>query len=77
MVDLHAHVLPGLDDGPETLAEAVEMLSDVVATGVTTVVATPHVSDRYPVTPDQIKEVKDKVGNRPLPFTPEELSQVP
>jgi protein-tyrosine phosphatase len=56
VVDLHAHVLPGLDDGPATLAEAVEMLSEVVATGVTTVVATPHVSDRYPVTPDQISD---------------------
>ena len=70
MVDLHAHVLPGLDDGPETLAEAVEMLSDVVATGVTTVVATPHVSDRYPVTPDQISDsvatVKAALAERSL-----------
>lgn len=42
MIDLHAHVLPGLDDGPADLGEAVAMCRVAAADGVTTVVATPH-----------------------------------
>lgn len=51
MVDLHTHVLPGVDDGPATLAEAVDLVAAAAATGVVTIVATPHVSARYPNTP--------------------------
>lgn len=42
MIDLHVHVLPGLDDGPADLGEAVEMCRMAAADGVTTLVATPH-----------------------------------
>ncbi|HPC83736.1 MAG TPA: hypothetical protein P5234_10525 [Thermoanaerobaculaceae bacterium] len=42
MIDIHVHVLPGLDDGPENLGEAAEMCRMAAADGVTTVVATPH-----------------------------------
>lgn len=42
MIDLHAHVLPGVDDGPESLAEAVAMCRLAWQTGCTTMVATPH-----------------------------------
>lgn len=48
MIDLHAHVLPGLDDGPATLAESLEILAAAAAEGVTRLAATPHVSARYP-----------------------------
>lgn len=44
MIDIHAHVLPGLDDGPYTLEEAVKMARLAVRDGVRTVVATPHVA---------------------------------
>lgn len=42
MIDLHAHVLPGIDDGPETLDEAVAMLRVAHEDGITVLVATPH-----------------------------------
>lgn len=42
MIDLHVHVLPGLDDGPGDLAEAVEMCQIAAADGIATLVATPH-----------------------------------
>lgn len=42
-IDIHAHILPGLDDGPETPEESLEMASAFVKAGYTTVVATPHV----------------------------------
>ncbi len=42
MVDLHVHMLPGLDDGPEELEEALEMAGVYEAAGFSRVVATPH-----------------------------------
>ncbi len=42
MLDLHCHILPALDDGPKTLAEALEVARFCVADGITHIVATPH-----------------------------------
>jgi protein-tyrosine phosphatase len=50
MIDLHTHVLPGVDDGPATIDESLEMLADSAASGVRAVAATPHVRDDYPTT---------------------------
>lgn len=41
-VDLHTHILPGVDDGAENLAEALEMLNIAVSNGTTHLVLTPH-----------------------------------
>ena len=41
-VDLHAHVLPGVDDGPEDWDQAMEMLKRAAQGGTSIVVATPH-----------------------------------
>ena len=43
MIDLHAHILPGLDDGAESLEESVEMCRISYEDGVRTIVATPHI----------------------------------
>lgn len=48
MIDLHFHLLPGVDDGPATTLEAVDLARAAVAAGTDTVVATPHVSWRWP-----------------------------
>lgn len=42
MIDLHCHILPGIDDGPKTLEEAVEMCRMAAADGCRAMVATPH-----------------------------------
>ncbi len=42
MIDLHLHLLPGVDDGALDLAQAVAMCRQAVADGCTTLVATPH-----------------------------------
>ncbi|RJP36488.1 MAG: phosphotransferase [Desulfobacteraceae bacterium] len=42
MIDLHSHILPGLDDGPETLEQSIEMARLYEKAGFTAVVATPH-----------------------------------
>ena len=47
MIDLHSHLLHGLDDGARDLDEAVAMARSMVADGVRVVAATPHVHPRY------------------------------
>lgn len=42
MVDMHSHILAGVDDGPETLDEAVRMLRKAVDEGLTDIIATSH-----------------------------------
>lgn len=49
MIDTHCHLLPGLDDGPPTLAAARELAVQLARQGISEVVCTPHLSRRYPV----------------------------
>ncbi|MGG2063448.1 tyrosine-protein phosphatase [Bacillus sp. S14(2024)] len=42
MIDLHCHILPGVDDGPQTVTESIAMAKQAVAEGIHTIVATPH-----------------------------------
>lgn len=46
LVDIHNHILPGLDDGPRTIEEALLLAENAVANGITHVIATPHHLDR-------------------------------
>lgn len=55
MIDLHSHILPGLDDGARSLDEALEIASAAAADGITTIAATPHVRDDYPTTPEEME----------------------
>jgi protein-tyrosine phosphatase len=45
--DVHLHVLPGVDDGPADLGEALALAADAVADGTTVAVATPHIRPGY------------------------------
>jgi protein-tyrosine phosphatase len=48
MIDLHCHVLPGIDDGPATVEGAIALARGARADGITTIAATPHVDASYP-----------------------------
>jgi protein-tyrosine phosphatase len=50
VIDLHSHILPGLDDGARTLDDALEIARAAVSDGITTIAATPHVREDYPTT---------------------------
>ncbi|MCB1687067.1 MAG: capsular biosynthesis protein [Halioglobus sp.] len=43
MIDLHCHLLPGVDDGPDSLDEALDMARLAVANGISHSVITPHI----------------------------------
>jgi protein-tyrosine phosphatase len=45
--DIHCHCLPGLDDGPASIEEALALCQALALDGITTVVATPHQLGRY------------------------------
>lgn len=42
MIDLHCHILPGIDDGAQDLAQSLEMAAAAQEEGIHTIVATPH-----------------------------------
>jgi protein-tyrosine phosphatase len=72
-VDIHAHLLPVVDDGPPDLDQALEMASTAVASGIATIVATPHLNSMFPkVRPEQIaarcRHLSAKLERRGIPL---------
>jgi protein-tyrosine phosphatase len=69
MIDIHTHVLPGLDDGASSLEESVRMLAVAAAAGTTDLVATPHANLKYRFDPElarrKLSELQDAAG--PVP----------
>lgn len=72
MIDLHAHLLPGLDDGPASLAGSVDMGRAAHAAGIRTMVCTPHMIDRYPTDPrvavEQVELVREALDVAGVPL---------
>jgi protein-tyrosine phosphatase len=64
MVDIHCHLLPGLDDGPETMEESVDMAEMAIADGITHIVATPHANDMYAFDSDRNLELCRELAAR-------------
>ncbi len=59
VIDLHCHVLPGIDDGPATIEGSLDLARAAQQGGLKTLVATPHVSWRYVNGPKVIREGVD------------------
>jgi protein-tyrosine phosphatase len=57
MIDLHSHVLPGIDDGPAALSGSREILDAAIADGITHLVATPHVRSDWPTKPEVMERL--------------------
>jgi protein-tyrosine phosphatase len=53
MVDIHCHILPGVDDGARTWEESLAMCELAAADGIGTIVATPHMFDGVHRTPEK------------------------
>jgi protein-tyrosine phosphatase len=65
VIDLHAHVLPGIDDGPSRMAESIALVRASERDGVTTLALTPHVRDDHPaVVPDELPARRDELAKR-------------
>lgn len=56
-VDIHNHILPGIDDGAATVEDSLSLISKFSELGIRDFIATPHImNDYYPNTPKVIKE---------------------
>ncbi len=71
MIDLHAHILPGYDDGVRSLEEARKLARSSAAEGVTAIAATPHVRADYPTTPERmlrgVERLRDDFATAGIP----------
>lgn len=64
MVDIHCHILPGLDDGAKTMEIAVEMAESAIADGITHVIGTPHSNAEYTFNPELVRERRNELQAR-------------
>ncbi len=62
LVDIHNHILPGIDDGAKTVDESIGLINGFKNLGVTNFICTPHIMHNYyPNTPETIKSSYDKL----------------
>ncbi len=76
VIDLHSHVLVGIDDGPTEVAAALALLRALVDDGVERVCATPHVTPEYPTSVDRrdqaLEALREAARSEVLPITVEQ-----
>lgn len=72
MIDLHCHILPGIDDGAAALEDSLALAEAFVREGIETVAATPHLSPDYPTPPETIPravaEVREAIDRAGIPL---------
>lgn len=61
MIDIHAHVLPSVDDGSKSMDETLALLTEEEKLGVTDVICTPHLRTKYRAEKPELVELVDKV----------------
>ena len=78
MIDIHAHILPGADDGAKNWDQTLQMARLAVEDGITVMVATPHLYKGRSVDPSQLNtraiilqhvaQLKDKLYEEKIPL---------
>ena len=68
MVDIHSHIVYGVDDGARTIENSIAMLEMAAASGTTDIVATPHSDLKYSYDPELVKsriaELQSRMGDK-------------
>jgi protein-tyrosine phosphatase len=75
VIDTHCHLLPRIDDGPKTATDSVRLARRLRDEGITTVVCTPHFSDRWP-TPTLVSRERHDELRRALEVVAVELETI-
>lgn len=75
MVDFHTHILPGIDDGSQSIGESVTLLRMQMRQGVHSVVATPHFYADS-TSPEQFLEARNRAWQQLKPYLWPELPEV-
>jgi tyrosine-protein phosphatase YwqE len=61
-VDMHSHLIPGIDDGSQSMDQTIALLAKFQSLGYKKVITTPHImSDSYPNTPEIIRSGLEEV----------------
>lgn len=73
-VDMHSHLIPGVDDGVQNIDESLESVKILYEAGYHHLITTPHImSDYYPNTPDNLRQELEKlrkaIADANLPVT--------
>lgn len=74
MIDLHCHILPGIDDGADTLTDSIDMAEKAVSQGITHILCTPHHNNGKYVNPkveviEKVAVLQAELDRRNLPLT--------
>ncbi|WP_225420372.1 tyrosine-protein phosphatase [Lapidilactobacillus bayanensis] len=74
LIDLHCHILPGIDDGSKSIEESLKLANDAVADGIGYILATPHHLDRHYVNHARdvqkaVDDFQDILNERKIPLT--------
>ncbi|HEV2280584.1 MAG TPA: CpsB/CapC family capsule biosynthesis tyrosine phosphatase [Acidobacteriaceae bacterium] len=68
MIDIHHHLLFGVDDGPKTLDLSVQQAELAAADGITHIVCTPHANHAYEFNPEtnrqRLQAIRERIGDR-------------
>jgi protein-tyrosine phosphatase len=64
MIDLHAHILPGLDDGPPTPESSIAMAKAALAAGTTVMAATSHINRSFALEPADLTAARHALRER-------------
>ena len=71
--DIHFHALPGVDDGPPTMEDSLELARLAVSDGTRTVVATPHIRREFLADPSEVPlrvaELQDRLRAEGIPLS--------
>lgn len=62
-IDIHSHILPGIDDGAKTLEESVQLVTEMAGWGFERLTCTPHITKKFRNTPETIREKFDLLNN--------------
>ena len=60
--DIHSHLIPGIDDGVQSMTESIEMIQGMIDLGIKRIITTPHImSDYFKNTPEIILDGLEQV----------------
>ena len=54
--DIHSHIIPGIDDGPRSVDQSIEIVQSLYEVGFKKLITTPHIHPKYPNTANKILE---------------------
>lgn len=65
MIDMHCHMLPGIDDGAQSTEESLKMIRMAVKQGIKSFIATSHASSRFPAsTPEAVRSLCGQIEQK-------------